>query len=79
MSRLYIRTGTNFFLVDNNDINPNPRPLQHEYWIKHFDIDESLFQLSIPESFDTDIEYNDINEDDDNNMNQNKHNDYVLI
>ena len=72
---------------DDDDINPSSRPFEHKYWIKHFDIDESLFQLCIPETldvndderFDTDIDYNDTKEDDNNSMNRNKNYDYVLI
>ena len=28
---------------DDEDINSSPRPFKHKYWIKHFNIDESLF------------------------------------
>ena len=81
------RSMTSSVFKDDDDINPTPCQFKHKYWIKHFDIDESLFQLCIPETldvndderFDTDIDYNDIKEDDNNSMNRNKNNDYVLI
>ena len=43
---------------DDEDINSSPRPFEHEYWIKHFNIDESLFRLCIQANLDYCNDYN---------------------